>query len=197
MRISACLLVILCSASAGHTQGVIEWSAMRKLVKDDFRGRVPPSAPNASMSAINIDTAWECKGGVLVASARATFDPSRSWWRSAQGSVWAGAGERATSGEAAQQLARRSTVQRDLQLLEHEQLHFDLAELSVRKIRAQFSSFANACAEAGGTEPIHQMIAQVDRELHEEQQRYDRETGHGVNERAQEAWRQRIRALLK
>jgi hypothetical protein len=197
MRISACLLVILCSASAGHTQGVLEWSAVRRLVKDDFKGRVPPAAPNASVSAISIETAWECKGGMLVASARALFDPSRSWWRSSQGSVWAGAGDRATSSEAAQQYARRSTLQRDLQLLEHEQLHFDIAEVTVRNIRTQFSSFANACAEPGGTEPITQMVARADRELLEEQQRYDRETGHGVNERAQDAWRQRIRALLK
>jgi hypothetical protein len=41
------------------------------------------------------------------------------------------------------------------------------------------------------------MITRADRELQEEQQRYDRETGHGVNARVQEQWKQRIRALLK
>ena len=174
----------------------MEWSAVRRLVKEDFRGRVPTPAPSASISAINIEASWECKGGALVASVRATFDPARSWWRSAQGSPWAGAGGLANSSEA-QLMARRSSVQRDLQLLDHEQLHFDIAEVTVRKIRAQVSTFANACAEAGGTEPLHQIVVEADRELQEEQQRYDRETGHGINERAQDAWRQRIRALLK
>jgi hypothetical protein len=147
------------------------------------------------MSWIHIETGWECDGGALVATARAMFDPARSWWRNTRGSVWGNAGERMSSAEA-QLEARRNVVQLDLQLLDHEQLHFDLAEVTVRKIRARFQDFKNACAEAGGTDPIQPMIAQADRELQEEQQRYDRETGHGINAAAQDQWRRRIRALL-
>jgi hypothetical protein len=40
------------------------------------------------------------------------------------------------------------------------------------------------------------MIVRADRELQEEQQRYDRETSHGLNARAQDQWRRRIRSLL-
>ena len=40
------------------------------------------------------------------------------------------------------------------------------------------------------------MVVEADLELQEEQQRYDRETGHGVNARAQDQWKRRIRALL-
>ena len=92
--------------------------------------------------------------------------------------------------------ARRSGVERDMQLLEHEQIHFDIAEVAVRRIRERFQSFESACAEPGDTDSIQQIVAQADRELQEEQQRYDRETGHGTNARAQDAWRRRIRALL-
>jgi hypothetical protein len=195
MRITALLLAFLCAAATGLAQQPIEWSPVRKLVKDDFRARVPVNASSASMSWIHIDTSWECDGGALVATARATFDPARSWWRNTRGSVWGNAGERMSSAEA-QLEARRNVVQLDLQLLDHEQLHFDLAEVTVRKIRARFQDFKNACAEAGGTDPIQPMIAQADRELQEEQQRYDRETGHGINAAAQDQWRRRIRALL-
>lgn len=196
MRITVCLLAVLCAAAAtGLAQEAIEWSPERRLTKGEFRGRVPANAQNASLSWINIDAAWECEAGALVASARAAFDPSRSWWRNAQGSVWGRARER-TSSSQAQQEARQSAVQRDVQLLEHEQIHFDIAEVIVRKIRAGFAGFRNACAEAGGTDPIQPMIARADRELQEEQQRYDRETAHGVNARAQEQWKRRIRALL-
>jgi hypothetical protein len=195
MRITACLLAFLCGAATGLAQQPIEWSPVRKLVRDDFRGRVPVNASHASTSWIHIETEWECKGDVLVATARALFDPSRSWWRNTRGSVWGNAGERISSSEAQLQ-ARRNVLQLDLQLLDHEQLHFDMAEVTVRKIRARFQDLKNACTEAGGTDPIQQMIAEADRELQEEQQRYDRETGHGVNAGVQDQWRRRIRALL-
>ena len=100
-----------------------------------------------------------------------------------------------TSGRA-QAEARRSVAQLDGQLLEHEQLHFDLAEVVARKIRTRVNTFGNACTEAGGTDPIQEMVAQADRELQEEQQRYDRETSHGLNARSQEQWKHRIRAML-
>lgn len=195
MRITACLVAILCAAPVGFAQEAIEWSSERKLTKDDFKGRAPINAANASLSWINIEAEWECEGDELFATARATFDPSRSWWRSPQGNIWGNAGER-TSSSRAQQQARRSFMQRDLQLLEHEQLHFDIAEAHVRKMRARFAEFTHACADPGGTAPIQEMIARADRELQEEQQRYDRETGHGVNARAQEQWKRRIHELL-
>ena len=197
MRIAACLLAALCAApSLGLAQNEIEWSPERRLTKADFKGRVPAMAANASLSAISIHTSWECQAGVLVASARAAFDPSRSWWRNAQGGVWGSAGER-TSSSQAHQAARRNAFERDGQLLEHEQIHFDIAEVTARKINARFVEFKNGCAEAGGTDAIHQMVIEADRELQEEQQRYDRETGHGTNVRAQEQWKRRVRGLLK
>lgn len=196
MRITASVVAVLCAVLVGFAQEAIEWSSERRLTKDDFRGRVPVNAANASLSWINIDTEWECEGDELFATARATFDPSRSWWRSSHGNIWGGAGERMTSGRA-QREARRSLMQLDQQLLEHEQLHFDIAEVNVRRIRARFAEFKNVCADPDGTAPVQAMIASADRELQEEQQRYDRETGHGINARAQEAWKLRIRALLK
>jgi hypothetical protein len=196
MRITACLLAVLCVAPAtGIAQEGIEWSPVRRLTKNDFKGRVPAAASNASMSAIAIDASWECNGGALVAEARATFEPSRSWWRVPGGSVWGSAGERMSSSQA-QQEARRGALLRDVQLLEHEQVHFDIAEVVVRKIKARFAGFKDACAEPGGTDHIQQVVVESERELQEEQQRYDRETGHGTNARAQEQWKRRIQALL-
>jgi hypothetical protein len=196
MRSTACLVAVLCATLAGVAQETIEWSSERRLKKDDFRGRPPANAASASLSWINIDTEWECEGDELFATARATFDPSRSWWRNSHGNIWGNAGERMTSSRA-QREARRSVMQLDQQLLEHEQLHFDIAETNVRRIRERFAEFKNVCADPDGTAPVHAMIARADRELQEEQQRYDRETGHGVNARVQEQWKLRIRALLK
>ena len=85
----------------------------------------------------------------------------------------------------------------DRQLLDHEQLHFDLAEIAARKIRKRFEDFKDGCFDARDTEPIQAMVAEVDRELQEEQHRYDRETAHGVNVRMQDQWNRKIQGLLK
>ena len=173
MRIAACVLVLLCAAAAGLAQEAMVWSLERRLKREDFRGRVPASASTASMSWIHIETAWECKDGTLTAMARATFDPSQSWFRRSQ-----------------------NPMELDIQLLEHEQIHFDIAEVAVRKIRATFQTFTGACAEPGGTEPIEHLIARADRDLQQEQERFDRETAHGTNGRVQAQWKRRILALL-
>jgi hypothetical protein len=170
---TACLMAVLCTAAAVCAQEPIEWSPGRRLTKADFQGRAPGGTLNAALSWINIDASWECDRASLVASVRAAFDPSRSWWRSTRG-----------------------RMELDAQLLEHEQLHFDLAEVVARQIRKRLDEFKNACVEPGGTEPIHDMVSRADQELQEEQQRYDRETSHGMNARAQEQWKRRIKALL-
>ena len=196
MRILAFFGVFLCAATTAYAQAPIDWSPERKLTKADFQGRVPAQAVNSSMSWLHIEASWECQVGALNATARATFDPLRSWWRTTYGNVWGNAGEQ-TSAARAQANARRNVMLLDVQLLEHEQLHFDLAELAARRLRKRFEEFEDACHDPGGTEPIQAMVAEIDRELQEEQAKYDRETSHGVNQRAQEQWVRKIRAQLK
>jgi Bacterial protein of unknown function (DUF922) len=196
MRIALWLTAALVVASAVAAQDVIEWSGERRLAKEDFKGRVPASASRASLSSLNIDVSWQCQGSRLVANARATFDPGRSWWLSAQGNIWEGVGER-TSGVSRSHLdVRRSAQLRDMQLLEHEQLHFDLTEIAVRKIRKRFEDLKGACADPAGPVELQPFVAEIDRELQEEQRRYDRETDHGTNAAAQEHWKRTIRPQL-
>lgn len=188
-----CALGCLCAADVG-AQDAIDWTPDARLAIRDFQGRPPVNAASASLSWLNIEAAWECQAGALFATARATFDPSRSWWR---GSRMAGIGARRSSARRARAEAERSVVQLDLQLLEHEQLHFDIAELAARKLRSRFDAFKDACEDEEDSERIRKMVADVDREMHDEQQRYDRETAHGIDVRAQDRWRKRIRTALQ
>jgi len=197
MRIAVLLLVALSVAPPVAAQGMIEWSSVRRLTKDDFRGRVPSSIEHASQSWLNIDATWECKNGALIVSARAMFDPARSWWRPTFGNVWEGAGERSVDSSRTQLDVRKSAAQRDLQLLEHEQLHFDLTELAVRKILAHFTSATSACTEPDGTAGFQPFVAQVDRDLQDEQREYDRDTAHGTSQVTQAYWTNRVRKLLQ
>jgi hypothetical protein len=178
MRIALWVLAVMSVAPPALAQDVIAWSSERRLSKADFKGRAPASASNA-MSWLNIDLSWGCEAGALVASARATFDPSQSWWRPASDNA-----------------SSRRPLQRDAQLLEHEQLHFDLTEIAVRRIRKRLEELKDACAEPGGADAIPSEIEKIDRELHEEQRRYDRETVHGTDARAQAKWAERVKKLL-
>jgi len=197
MRMPLWLVAISFVAATAEAQSVVEWSSERRLSKDDFKGRVPAGAPNASLSWLNIDASWECEAGELLGSARATFDPARSWWRTAQGNIWQGAGERTSGVSRTHVDARRSLVQRDMQLLEHEQLHFDLTELAVRRIRKRFVDLKGACDDPDGRDELRHAISEIDRKLQEEQARYDRETSHGTNPVAQDQWKLRIRKQLE
>ena len=150
MRIALCLLAALCATPVVLAQDVIEWSAQRRLSRNDFKGRVPMNTTTASMSSVNIDAFWECQSGKLSATARATFDPARSWWRSATASIWADLGDRRGGVDRTNIDVRRSAMHRDAQLLQHEQLHFDLAEIATRKIRQAFAELKGSCAGEGG-----------------------------------------------
>ena len=181
MRTALWILAVISAASPVRAQDVIEWSSERRLSRADFKGRVPSAAGNASMSRLSIDLSWGCEADELVASARATFDPSQSWWRPASANVWS---------------AERRGAHRDSQLLEHEQVHFDLTEIFARRIRKRFHELKDACGEPGGADSVRDDIERINRDLQDTQRRYDRETGHGTNGVAQLRWVGRVRKLL-
>ena len=144
------------------------------------------------MSAITIEASWECEGGALVTvgprdvRAVAIVVAELVRWR-------VGKRRRADEQQSGATDGAAQPLQRDSQLLEHEQIHFDIAEVTVRKSGA-LRGLQDACAEAGG--PIDSADGRPGRSrIQEEQQRYDRETGHGTNARAQEQWKRRIQAL--
>jgi hypothetical protein len=176
MRIAWWAAAALCAGRVLTAQAIIEWSGDRRLTKDDFRARVPRVASMASLSAVGLEVEWRCQGDVLLGMVRATFDPERSWWR---------------PGDVGQRGYRA-----DAQLLNHEQLHFDLAQLAARKLQGRFEALKTACAEPDGRLDVETAIADVDRDLQEQQSRYDRETDHGLNAAAQERWTRTVRRQL-
>jgi hypothetical protein len=189
MRVAWSLVAILCCISMAGAQTTIEWSRDRKLARSDFRGRVPARAVPAALSSLYIETEWTCEEGALAAKARATFDPALSWWREGSQNVWSENGGRAPQGGFEN---RVPASERERQLLEHEQVHFDLAELAVRKLRKRFDELRQVCREPGGTDAVVKAIAQADEDLQKEQARYDSDCAYGVNTGAQKRWAQRV-----
>ena len=78
-------------------------------------------------------------------------------------------------------------------LLEHEQIHFDIAELYARGTRKAFDDVRNPCGNPSAVEDISDHNNELSARA---QQNYDEETLHGTLPGAQAAWTRKIRALL-
>jgi hypothetical protein len=194
MKPAVRLLVLLLAATGVYAAAPIEWAKNVKLTQRDFRSKVPASAIDTAHSWVGLDVTWECREGEARSHARAIFDPDQSWWRTGTPSIWGGINE----GLSRSQLEnRRTAAERDQDLLRHEQLHFDLTELSARKIRKQFTDLSRACATPVGDGGISAAVAEIERTWTEEQSRYDKDTDHGGNLVAQRQWELRVRRQLE
>ena len=79
-------------------------------------------------------------------------------------------------------------------LLIHEQGHFDLAEICARKIRKLFKAYKFNAANA--EKDLDRMYEQQVAALNKEQELYDTQTKHSVNEKQQELWNKKIEKQL-
>lgn len=75
-------------------------------------------------------------------------------------------------------------------LLAHEQLHFDICEWYVRKLRAAIDSLNPGLMTAD--KEIHHLFEEYWNAYRAEQARYDVETEHGIVEEQQESWRKKV-----
>ena len=79
-------------------------------------------------------------------------------------------------------------------VLEHEQIHFDIAELYARKIRERFQSFRGTqCSVSDIYYQVDSLLDAADRY----QELFDRDTFYGRSSRIQERWRDQMDTELK
>lgn len=80
-------------------------------------------------------------------------------------------------------------------VLKHEQLHFDICELYARKLRQKFSETNFAKIKSLQTETT-KLYNKLSTELFKEQEKYDKDTEHGLNSLKQKLWDEDIKARL-
>jgi hypothetical protein len=187
-------IVVMMIASIASAAGPIEWSRNVKLTERDFRKKAPDSATDAAHSWVGLDVSWECREAEPHSHVVAIFDPDQSWWRTTTPSIWGGGVEEGLS--RSQLDNRRTPAERDQDLLRHEQLHFDLTEVTARHIRKHLEQLPRVCAFPGSHAEIDTAIAQLQREWTAEQSKYDKETDHGANRVKQRQWELRVRREL-
>lgn len=73
--------------------------------------------------------------------------------------------------------------------LGHEQLHFDITELSVRKFREAIKGKTYLCSQQ---DEVQQLAEKIMQECVELQQQYDRETQYSMNKKKQAEWEQSV-----
>lgn len=80
-------------------------------------------------------------------------------------------------------------------VLRHEQIHFDICELYARKLRQKFSqtNFKNVKNVQAETT---KMYNKVSADLFKEQEKYDKDTEHGLNSAKQKVWEADIQRRL-
>jgi hypothetical protein len=191
-------------STPAQTDSPIVWSAGRKLRIQDFTAAVPrkpqqSSAPRGALSFLRIEASVECRDRGLAASARAVFLPSQSWWAGAQSQMW----ERVRDSQSWLSASRRDLEMKtaiedaNRELLQHEQLHFDMAELAARKIRRRIEEAKNSCTADGEQAVLNRFVGEVTRDYRQEQIRYDQETKHGTFLFGQGKWESRVETDLR
>ena len=82
----------------------------------------------------------------------------------------------------------------DRHLLKHEQLHFDITELHVRKFREQITKLNSFSTVK---QDLNQLNESINRALSKLQNAYDTETDYSRNEESQAKWQEYITVELK
>lgn len=146
----------------------IYWQPSRKLTWDDFRGRPNRSDESVALTSSGIGMVFRSGAdGVPKIDVTCTFFCKNSWVKNE---------------------GRNDTV------LQHEQLHFDLTELYARKLRKAVDQLKPADRK---WPTIQKIYTGMNRECDERQNRYDRETNHGIRRTPQQEWQARVANELK
>ena len=152
---------------------LIMWSEDYKLKWSDFRGNpdpeyatLPDYQQTKAISNIGTTSKYELNGNIFTFKVEVYFNRYKSW-----------------------------TVLKTDQLLEHEQIHFDIAELYRRKIIRVFDSL-----KLDGVvdfDIYDSLFYKMRQEYLLTQQQYDFETGGGTFNKIQNDWKVDIEAELR
>jgi hypothetical protein len=155
------------------SENAMPWSATRRLVWRDFKGKPATSGNEGARTAHAIHFAWICRpGGRFEFKVTAGFLPNRSWVK---------------------RVVLQSATE-SVRVLRHEQTHFDISELYARHIRRRFAELTNACARKD-TE-LNALARALLEEEKAFQRRYDSETRNSLETERQNAWEENVRRLL-
>lgn len=140
----------------------IEWTEGRKLKWSDFKGRPNKLSRNEALTDSGMSIGLICNDQTSEVTIKCFFDRSKSWTKDRQSEY----------------------------LLAHEQLHFDITELFVRKLRKELSKFNGDCKRLNAH--IQDYYNRNYKEFVAYQNQYDRESEHSLDKEKQAYWEQKV-----
>lgn len=150
----------------------LPWAADRKLAWDDFRGTAPLSGQEGALTAYSLFYGIRCSGQHFQFRVVAAFLPHDSWVKPVV----------------------LSDAQRRVNTLQHEQTHFDIAEVYARRMRQRFAEVYNPCGTS--REALDTIANRYITDEAGAQARYDDETRHGLTAARQRQWDADVKRML-
>lgn len=160
------LLILLLTTCLLQSDGrFLAWQSPSPLVWADFRASPPPDADMSARTFTKFSFNWGCDASSqFTYTVSAVFDRELSWAKDGGGSA---------------------------ALLAHEQLHFDVAELTARKFRQELASLESPCTL--GQDAMKALSKKYRDLLSDTQIQYDTETDHGVIKDEQARWASKVK----
>ncbi len=150
----------------------IQWNPGRKLTWDDFKGNAMDGDPSDALTNTSNQTQFQSFGVgkrfEIESEITCYFIKSRSWVKPARKVDY---------------------------LLNHEQRHFDLAEVGAREFRKKIKQ-THFTAE-NFRDVIKRITLEINEKYHSLQEQYDNETSHSRIEEKQLEWNNKIDGMLK
>lgn len=143
----------------------MEWQEFDPLDWEDFRGYRPDQYNGDAGSVVKIKAVPYIVRKKIKYDVYALFDKTKSW-----------------------------ALERSPQLLKHEQLHFDIAELYARKIRKKILQLSGN--KKNDLKTYNREIKKLLNESNEFDRLYDVETLHGSITRKQKEWELKVKQSL-
>ena len=136
----------------------IEWQEDRRLKWSDFKGTPKRLSPNAALTDSGMSIELRCDDNTSEVIIKCYFDRTKSWTKNSESAY----------------------------LLAHEQLHFDITELFVRKLRKQLAGLGNDCRKLN--DHVEKYYNENYKDYVAYQTAYDKETNHSINTEMQAHW---------
>jgi len=136
----------------------IPWTNKKRLTWEDFIGVPTPDNQHHALTSTNMEMKVKCENNQLKFKVEAVFKSDESWSRN----------------------------KKSMELLAHEQLHFDLTELHARLLRKTLAELPNPCTR--GAADLNKYANQAFQNWHQEQDQYDQYTRHGLDKEKQVEW---------
>lgn len=171
LRMAAVLILFIAPANDALAQ-LIPWKLGTKLTWADFAG--PPNKGNDFAAEaryhINYKYRWEGDGSVHV-TVECCFDVQKAW--------------------------KKPEKNLTPQLLAHEQLHFDIAELYTRKMRQAYMGYTAFHKHTENTDAdIKKIFDRLMAECNDYNVRYDAESDHSKTTAKQQEWEAKIAVAM-